>query len=106
MKLSSGMAWFLALLGGLALAWFLSQTNTGAAITAGTPTLTAPSPGDAPASARSDAAVSNPQIYRWRDANGNLNASTEPPPPGVKYTVHTYREDQNVVPSGGGVVGR
>jgi Domain of unknown function (DUF4124) len=103
MKISSGAAWLIALLGGLALAWFLSQTKTGDAITAGEVAL----PGK-PATERlhdDKQPTTSVQIYRWRDAKGNLNASTEPPPPGVKYTVHAYRDDQNVVPSGGGVIG-
>ena len=38
-------------------------------------------------------------IYRWRDANGNIEHSNHPPPAGTQYEVIEVSSDTNVVPS-------
>jgi len=37
-------------------------------------------------------------LYKWRDANGHWQLSSEPPPPGTPYETKHYRDDTNVVP--------
>ena len=37
-------------------------------------------------------------IYRWRDADGNLEHSNSPPPAGVEYEVIEVSSDTNVIP--------
>ena len=39
------------------------------------------------------------RIYRWRDADGNLEHSNAPPPAGVEYEVIEVSSDTNVIPS-------
>ena len=36
-------------------------------------------------------------IYQWYDADGNVQFTTEPPPPGIEYTVKGYDPDTNVI---------
>ena len=38
-------------------------------------------------------------VYQWRGADGGVQFSTEPPPPGVEYTVRGYDPDSNVIRS-------
>ena len=38
-------------------------------------------------------------IYQWRDAHGNLNFTSEPPPEGVEFTLRGFDPDANVIPS-------
>jgi len=116
-KISNTNGILVALLLGAALAWFLSNTNTGAQLIDGNwPSLPSTSstssvpPGaesqaDADTDASDAAGAPKTRVYRWRDARGNLNVSTEPPPPGTRFEIREYRDDLNVVPSGGGVVG-
>lgn len=104
MRISSGEGLLFACVGGVALAWVLAQTDWVERL----PSVfsAAPNPTEAaPSQEGSAAAATATRIYRWRDANGHLNASTSAPPAGVKYTVREYRDDQNVVPSGRGVIG-
>ena len=44
------------------------------------------------------AAVSKP-VYQWRDVNGVLQVTDEPPPDGVPYEVKQYALDANLIPS-------
>ncbi|HKK04848.1 MAG TPA: DUF4124 domain-containing protein [Gammaproteobacteria bacterium] len=37
-------------------------------------------------------------LYKWRDADGHWQLSSEPPPPGTPYETKHYRDDTNVVP--------
>jgi len=37
-------------------------------------------------------------LYKWRDADGHWQLSSEPPPPGTPYQTKQYRDDTNVVP--------
>jgi hypothetical protein len=37
--------------------------------------------------------------YRWQDANGEWNFSSERPPEGVEFEVVRYRHDTNVMPA-------
>lgn len=36
-------------------------------------------------------------FYKWRDADGNLHFTSEPPPEGVDYTLKGYDPDANVI---------
>ena len=36
-------------------------------------------------------------FYRWNDAKGNIQFTTEPPPDGVEYTVKGYNPDTNLI---------
>lgn len=38
-------------------------------------------------------------VYQWRDAEGNLNFTTEPPPQGVEYTAKGYDPRTNLIQS-------
>ena len=38
-------------------------------------------------------------FYKWRDAEGNLHFTSEPPPEGVEYTLKGYDPDANVIQS-------
>jgi hypothetical protein len=38
-------------------------------------------------------------VYQWRDAEGSLNFTTEPPPAGVEYTVKGYDPRTNLIQS-------
>ena len=38
-------------------------------------------------------------IYEWRDAAGNIQFSTEPPPAGVEYSMKGYDPNTNVIQS-------
>jgi len=113
-KISNTNGILVALLLGAALAWFLSNTNTGAQLidgnwpsSASTSSATpgAESPASVDTTASDAAGAPKTRVYRWRDARGNLNVSTEQPPPGTRFEIREYRDDLNVVPSGGGVVG-
>jgi len=44
------------------------------------------------------AATSTP-LYQWRDENGVLQVTGEPPPNGVPYEIKQYALDANLVPS-------
>jgi len=37
-------------------------------------------------------------LYKWRDADGHWQLSSQPPPPGTPYQTKRYRDDTNVVP--------
>lgn len=37
-------------------------------------------------------------LYRWRDTDGTLHITDEPPGSGVPYETVTYRHDTNVLP--------
>lgn len=41
---------------------------------------------------------SGPTLYRWVDAHGVVNVSTEKPPAGARFTIVHIDPDQNVVP--------
>jgi hypothetical protein len=41
----------------------------------------------------------NNVIYKWTDAEGNLQFSTSPPPEGIEYTAKGYDPDVNVIQS-------
>jgi hypothetical protein len=105
MKLSNSQAIVLAVLIAAAVAWFFAATDSGQALLGTAPSRNSNVPTENTNRAPDGAPVTT-KIYRWRDARGNLNVSTEPPPPGVKFDVREYRDDQNVVPSGGGVIGQ
>lgn len=38
-------------------------------------------------------------IYEWRDKDGNLNFTSEPPPPGIQYTAKGYDPRLNLIQS-------
>lgn len=39
------------------------------------------------------------KVYKWRDANGVVQITDEPPPEGTKFEKLEYQNDANVVPS-------
>jgi hypothetical protein len=38
-------------------------------------------------------------VYQWRDKDGSLHFTTDPPPPGVEYTVKGYDPNANLIQS-------
>jgi len=42
--------------------------------------------------------AATPKLYRWRDANGVLQLTDQPPKGGRKYEVVEMRDDINVIP--------
>ncbi|KFN43626.1 DUF4124 domain-containing protein [Arenimonas oryziterrae] len=85
------MKLFLAILAGVLLAAGLTWWNRHE-----TP-RTASDPGAGDETARRDANAPHP-LYRWRDANGVLQI-TDQPPKGRHYEKVTLRADQNVISS-------
>lgn len=39
------------------------------------------------------------RVYKWRDADGVVQITEEPPPEGTKFEKLEYQNDANVVPS-------
>lgn len=39
------------------------------------------------------------RLYKWRDANGHIQYSNQPPPAGVAFTTVPYWPDANVIPT-------
>lgn len=39
------------------------------------------------------------RVYKWRDAEGIVHITDEPPPEGTKFEQLEYQNDANVVPS-------
>ncbi len=39
------------------------------------------------------------RVYKWRDAEGTVHITDEPPPEGTKFEQLEYQNDANVVPS-------
>jgi len=39
------------------------------------------------------------RLYKWRDAEGGVQITDEPPPEGTKFETLEYENDTNVVPS-------
>ncbi len=39
------------------------------------------------------------RVYKWRDANGAVHITDEPPPEGTEFEKLEYQNDANVVPS-------
>ncbi len=76
---------------GVGLAWWMQSTDS--------PRLTSENPhrGDAQHRDRSQADT-GPTLYRWVDARGVVNISTDRPPVGRRYTVVHIDPDQNIVP--------
>ena len=85
--------WGWAIVGGLAagavVAWWLEKpgdrTIAALVVPAASRAATAPS-------------ETGPTLYRWVDAHGVVNVSSERPPAGTRFTVVHIRPDQNVVP--------
>ena len=48
--------------------------------------------------AQAEAKAAEPAIYRWRDDQGVLQLTDQPPPGGRKYERVALREEVNVVP--------
>jgi len=92
MQLHWGWAIPAALLLGGALVWWTqpSQDERGEA----------PSRHPADADRKPAAGDAGPTLYRWVDAHGIVNISTDKPRAGIRYTVVHVNPDQNVVPMG------
>lgn len=43
-------------------------------------------------------ATSEPRLYRWIDANGVVNITTDHPPPGRHFSIVHIDPNQNIVP--------
>ncbi|MDX1606556.1 MAG: DUF4124 domain-containing protein [Candidatus Competibacterales bacterium] len=39
------------------------------------------------------------RLYKWRDAEGQVQYSNQPPPAGIDYQLVDYWEDANVIPA-------
>ncbi len=39
------------------------------------------------------------RVYKWRDADGVMQITDEPPPEGTKFEELEYQNDANVIPS-------
>ncbi|MCP3687839.1 MAG: DUF4124 domain-containing protein [Gammaproteobacteria bacterium] len=63
------------------------------------PDFSAPKLPDLPKLTNSGGASTNglDLIYKWTDAEGNMQFSNDPPPQGVEYTVKGYDPDANVI---------
>ncbi len=63
------------------------------------PDFSAPDLPDMPSlTSQSKASATNLDlIYKWTDAEGNLQFSNDPPPQGVEYTLKGYNPDTNVI---------
>ncbi len=63
------------------------------------PDFSAPELPDMPNLAKQDDAsgANIDLIYKWTDAEGNLQFSNDPPPQGVEYTVKGYNPNTNVI---------
>ncbi len=44
-------------------------------------------------------ALGTTRVYKWRDAEGTVQITDEPPPEGTKFEILEYQNDANVVPS-------
>lgn len=44
-------------------------------------------------------ATTSTPLYQWRDENGTLQVTGEPPPNGIPYEIKQYALDANLVPS-------
>jgi hypothetical protein len=88
--------WGWAVLGALVLAgalvWWTQDSGP-----SGTDRVDDHGPGPHRGAAHADA---GPTLYRWIDAHGVINVSTEKPPPGTRYTIVHINPNQNIVPMG------
>jgi hypothetical protein len=89
------LGWAIAcgVLGGAALAWWLTpaETRLNPFSTSSRPT--------AGAAARAEAGQA-PALYRWRDAQGVLHVAQQPPTDGQAYERVEIPQDRNIVPLG------
>jgi hypothetical protein len=53
---------------------------------------------DLPAAGGNDGTTDN-LVYKWRDAEGVLQFSTQPPPPGIEFSVKGYDPNTNLIQS-------
>lgn len=89
-----GLAIAIGVLGGAALAWWLTPAESrwnpfsGGQRTSAGPSTTRATPGEAPV------------VYRWRDARGVLHVTQQPPSGGQAYERVDIPEDRNIVPLG------
>lgn len=86
-----GWAIVIGVLGGAALAWWLSPTGSRWIPTAGPP------------STRTDVAAPSgpaPALYRWRDSRGVLHVAQQPPGDGQAYERVEIPPERNIVPMG------
>ncbi len=44
-------------------------------------------------------ALGTTRVYKWRDAEGTVQITDEPPTEGTKFEILEYQNDANVVPS-------
>jgi hypothetical protein len=88
-----GWAIAIGLLAGAALAWWLSAPEDRFNPFAGPRGGAA----DRPASSPGDASGAVTVLYRWRDAQGVLHVSQQPPGDGQPYERFTISPEQNVV---------
>lgn len=89
------LGWAIAcgVLGGAALAWWL--TPAGSRLNP-----FSMQPHQAPGVERPAEAAPAPELYRWRDAQGVLHVSQRPPADGQAYERVDIPQDRNVVPLG------
>lgn len=87
------LGWAIAagLLGGAALAWWLTPAGSRFNPLAGD---ARPAAGETRPGGQDQA----PALYRWRDAQGMLHVSQQRPPAGQDYERVSIPEDRNIVP--------
>ena len=91
MQLHWAWAALAALALGVGVAWWTQSADKAVASTGKKPQH------DKPQGARSHADGA-PMLYRWIDANGVVNITTEHPPPGRHFTIVHIDPNQNIVP--------
>ena len=63
------------------------------------PTVVSPLVEDTPLESIVRDTLGTTRVYKWRDANGTVHITDEPPPAGTEYEKLEYQNDANVVPS-------
>jgi len=63
------------------------------------PTIVSPLVEGTPLESAVRATLGTTRVYKWRDAEGTVQITDEPPPEGTKFEKLEYQNDANVVPS-------
>ncbi len=63
------------------------------------PTVVSPLVEDTPLESIVRDTLGTTRVYKWRDANGTVHITDEPPPEGTEFEKLEYQNDANVVPS-------
>jgi hypothetical protein len=63
------------------------------------PTIVSPLVEDTPLETTVRQTLGTTRVYKWRDREGTVHITDEPPPEGTKFEKLEYQHDTNVVPS-------